>query len=1268
MFSNTFISAEETDKRDVAYNLFEEGKDAFVLKDYQIAEKYFNDSLVIYRKIGDKQSETDIMTWIAKLNLGRDNLIESIKNLKEAQNIYSVLKSKPSEKACVTDIDKAVQALEVYAHGVEELKTQNYETAIVKFKETLQVVREIKGEKESVINLLTLIGTLYQRINKDDEAIKYFNEVKRCYQEAQNYFVEGLKLLQTGQAEDAITLFLEVISVMPDFADVYQNMGMAYISLGKFNDAIRNLKISINLYKKQENKSGAIYFSYLALGKSYFESREDLKAIYAYQEALKLKPDFLDKQETAEILFIIGNIYDEYLLKPENALEYYNKALLLYTDSKNIIKTSLVQGYVYIASGLEIVKKQNKNLSEAKEYCLKAIKISEDIKDKNLSNRANLQLIIIYQTMGDNKSALMHLETLLQFYRESNNKEMESSCLQLGAMNYIALGNYTKALDYFQEALKIVEETTNLREKSKILAGIGKLFYFEGDYQKSTEYLGKALSIAERNNYKEEEADIYQGLGTLYRYLGDDEKALEYYLLSLKVLTEIEQEEGIENDKGFIHAEIARSYERIWFSKLAYSSPFEEKTNSLWAKSTEHYGKAISEYQRIGNKLEEGRMYSESAKDFAVFSKGAENQSQVIELLNKAFNLHKQIGSKLYEMEDYFTAGEIYEMWGNHSSALQNFNKGLEISRSLNGMGWDHKFLDRIGVVYTNLGDYDKAFSLYKEALSINQDRGLYHHSLIILSNIGWNFRLAGKYEDAKKYYSNAIEIMELTRTALHAEDSRMSFSGDIEKFYIYEGMIYVLLKLGENGKAFNYAEHAKSRVLLDSLGNKLKLNNLKDNKLIEDEKKLRERMLNVARRIDEEMSSQKSNKQGTILHDLKMELTSIKDEYIQLITKIMNENPELSTLISINPIPLEEVQNLLDTDTTLLEYFITPDKTLLWVVGKSDLKVIEIALKDRELTKKVNTYREKITTLQLDHEKNSRELYDLLIKPAKPYIKTKRVDIVPHAILHYLPFQALLGENGKYFIEEYDLFFTPSASVLKFVYEKRKKITGKVLAFGNPDVGDEKLNLPYAETEIKKIKENYPETSFYLKKTATEEKVKKLSSDYNIVHFASHGELNPEAPLFSSIRLAKDKEEDGRLEVHEIFNLDLKNTSLVTLSACETGLGKLTQGDELIGLTRGFIYAGTPSILASLWKVNDSSTAEFMSMFYKNLKKYPKSEALRMAQIEMIHGDVGKGIVRGVGGITTSKEGRPSQQSSLTVDGSHPYFWAPFILIGDWK
>ena len=191
-----------------------------------------------------------------------------------------------------------------------------------------------------------------------------------------------------------------------------------------------------------------------------------------------------------------------------------------------------------------------------------------------------------------------------------------------------------------------------------------------------------------------------------------------------------------------------------------------------------------------------------------------------------------------------------------------------------------------------------------------------------------------------------------------------------------------------------------------------------------------------------------------------------------------------------------------------------------------------------------------------------------------------------------------------------------------------------------------------------KRLRTLYPQASVYLEKEATEEKAKSLSPQNDIIHFATHAELNENDPLSSAVLLARSDKEDGRLEVREIFRMDLK-ASLVVLSACETGLGKLSSGDELVGLTRAFIYAGTPSVVASLWNVEDSSTAALMASFYKNLKTMTKVEALRQAQLQLIRGD-GSGVVvasRGIGGVGKLGEAPSSQ---IPAPSSEPLLPSP--------
>lgn len=242
----------------------------------------------------------------------------------------------------------------------------------------------------------------------------------------------------------------------------------------------------------------------------------------------------------------------------------------------------------------------------------------------------------------------------------------------------------------------------------------------------------------------------------------------------------------------------------------------------------------------------------------------------------------------------------------------------------------------------------------------------------------------------------------------------------------------------------------------------------------------------------------------------------------------------------------------------------------------------------------------------------------------------------------------------------------------MPFVADKRREGSKKVLSIGNARTTDGRDNLPLAESEATEIGKHFPGSVVLLREDASEAKIKRLSPNYDVLHFAGHAELSEKEPLASSILLAKDDGEDGRLEVREIFGMTL-NASLVVLSGCETGLRPPSNGDELVGLTRAFIYAGTPSVVASLWKVDDASTAHLMSSFYKNLRTKTKVESLRQAQLEMIRGEVSIELLaqRGVGGIGKlgqTASSMPPAPSSLAISTSHPYFWAPFILVGDGK
>lgn len=262
--------------------------------------------------------------------------------------------------------------------------------------------------------------------------------------------------------------------------------------------------------------------------------------------------------------------------------------------------------------------------------------------------------------------------------------------------------------------------------------------------------------------------------------------------------------------------------------------------------------------------------------------------------------------------------------------------------------------------------------------------------------------------------------------------------------------------------------------------------------------------------------------------------------------------------------------------------------------------------------------------------------LYDILIKPVKRHLTKKRIGIIPHGILHYLPFAAL-KQKDRFLVSDYALFYLPSATVYKFCKQKETPFTGKILAIGNPDLRDPGFDIPFAQNEVAKINRLYPDSKLLTRAQASESVIKSEAGTYNVLHFATHGIFDAEQPLNSALLLSPGESDDGRLTVSEIFDLDL-NAAMVTLSACQSGMSKIKAGDEMTGLPRAFIYAGAATVIASLWNVNDESTSILMEKYYHNLKDLNKPEALRSAQLKLLN--------------------HPKYNK--------PYYWAAFALTGD--
>ena len=740
-----------------------------------------------------------------------------------------------------------------------------------------------------------------------------------------------------------------------------------------------------------------------------------------------------------------------------------------------------------------------------------------------------------------------------------------------------------------------------------------------GQLQKAIDYAEKALETAEKTKEPRYMLNAIQELIWAYRSVRNFEKSSEYLQKGFEIIKQIP----------------INTNNRVNWESLLYDLQGQDLMRRReYLKAADAYQQALYANQNWLSRLRPtDRDVQVARTNMIIFMasigtayRRAKRVDQALEQYQGAFNLIKEWSLKYpYENVLYEGIGEVYIQQRNFPEALENYQKALALAES----------------------------QRRPDAVRIASAR------------LAYILRETGKPGEAVPHYQKAVQQIESIRSLLGSEEYRQSyFEGVVGT---YSGAIVALLASGKWEEAFNYSEKARSRAFLDVLGSKVQLSRVKSG-LLEEERSLQERISALKAKLGGEEEPQGA--------DVRKELREAERAYNVFLARLRKADKEQASLMTVKPLTLKEVQDLIDPGTTLVSYFITGRNIRVWIVEKDRFQYLPIRLRKEKLFGLVKSLRESMFSLGERERLNiaSKYLYRNLLEPVLPHVKGKELIIVPHDVLHYLPFHALLSPDGRYLIEKYPIYYLSSASLLQFVKDKRRAKGEKVLAFGNPDLGDPNKDLKFAELEAQGVKDLYPQSTLLVRKEATEEKSKALSPGHDIIHFATHAELSERDPLSSAILLARDDKEDGRLEVREIFGMDLQ-ANLVVLSACETGLGKLSSGDELVGLTRAFIYAGTPSVVASLWKVEDSSTAALMASFYKNLKTMTKVEALRQAQLQLIRGEGSSDLLarRGVGGIGRLGEVPETKPQSSTpgpvsVSTSHPYFWAPFILVGDGK
>lgn len=653
-----------------------------------------------------------------------------------------------------------------------------------------------------------------------------------------------------------------------------------------------------------------------------------------------------------------------------------------------------------------------------------------------------------------------------------------------------------------------------------------------------------------------------------------------------------------------------------------------------YADSIAHYRLSLAEFQALDDKVYQVKVLKNiGIAHTRAFEREQTDQAalaQALECHQQSWALCQTIGDERLAATIELELGTVYKSLGQLHEALQAYSARAEKCRRF---GWQRSLaltLNNLGEVHHQLTQDAQAEVCYREGLAILTDLGSRdplaadpYEEADIQANLALACFGQGHEEAARLASDRAIRLVEIIRDPLQGETVRIGFFGT--RIRIYDERVAMEAMLGQPDKALTIIERAKSRAFIDLLAGR------------------------AAELVTE--SSQTTS-------------------------------DELAALQSVNPLTADEICQRLPADTLLLEYAITPSYACVLVVSQAGVTVTPLLpdLQDR-LERVFERGWQRLRNLTPDRSRRLRDpfilraLYHLLIEPlAQQIAGYRRLCIVPHGALHYVPFHALMASDAprRWLIDDEmgpEIIYAPSATVLLDYCQTKPASVGRgaiVFHYGR--------DLSFAHQEATAVAALLNAQTVSAEQ-ASREAVIRQSAGCALVHFACHGSYDAMAPMESGLDMA-----DGRLTAREVMQRLRLQADLVTLSGCETGQSRYHDGEELIGLARAFIYAGVPSVLVSLWAVEDVSTAMLMERFYTGLVEgRTPADALRRAQ-RTVKAITTEELRQWLAGIGLGPAACDAEIARLNAIGQHtlaaehgarlpfehPYFWAPFLLVGD--
>jgi len=1135
---------------------------------------------------------------------------------------------------------------------------ESRQSAIALYEQALLIWRKI-GDRNSEATTLLSIGTLYYTLSQNQKALEYNNQALVIRRELKDRVGEAVMLYSIanaysnlGEKQKALLFYNQSLSIFQaekklNFAaNVLFSLGVTYFSIGETKKAVDsyNQALSIQVATKDIDAQTR---TLQTLGTVYTQLGETQKGLEAFNQALEIYKKNNDLSGQASILSSIGFLYFS-LGENQKSFNYLNQALDLQKKAQtNLSGTALVFNLSQQAQILSILAATYKGLGDyekAISYFIRARILLQKAGNPLAEAESLNQVSFAYSELGENQKALESLNQALVLQRA--NKDYARAAFTLGNIGdiYRSFGDYQKALDTYNEALALQRQVQDRSGEGGTLKSVALTYSYLGDNQLSADTYTQALEIFQKIGDRTQVAQTLDNIGTVYRVAEDYPKALKYYDQALKLWDE--QKDVF---KKFVTLTgVVRVYELL----------------KDYPKALDTANQILLLSQKQKNSFTEASAYAFLGRVYLASG----NYQKALDASNKAASESQKLGIRLFEASVLSNIGKAYNSLKQPEKAISIYNQQLALQQKLGDRTGVADTLYDIAVTERDRNNFQAAQKQIESVIAIVED---------IRTKVTSQDLRSSYFASIQKYYQFYIDLL----MRLH-------------KQHPYNGYDALALQVSERARARSLVE------LLNEANADIRQG--VDPKLLELERNLQQK-LDATEKRQIQLSS-KPNTEAQ-LQALQKEIATLLEQYRQVKTQIRSSSPRYAALTQPQSLTLAQQQQLLDNDTLVLEYSLGEERSYLWAVSKTNITSYELpkrgeiettAKQFNGLLKRKNYRLDSTTSTSvvstpglLPDVQVARKLSQILLQPVAKELGNKRLVIVSDGALQYLPFGALPNPNNQTgktqptpLLIEHEIVNLPSLSTLAVL---RKEVNNRqpapkaiaILAdpvfesndprlklpqqkLDKPNVNELDLSrsarnagvnferLPFTRTEADSISTLFPDAlrkevfGFDASRAiATSPEL----SQYRIVHFATHGILNSTHPELSGVVLSlfddKGMPQNGFLRLHDIFNLNLP-AELIVLSACETGLGKEIKGEGLVGLTRGFMYAGSPRVVVSLWSVDDEATSELMTKFYQKMlqDKLNPAAALRSAQIEMLKND----------------------------KFAPPYYWAAFTLQGEWK